>query len=151
MCWVFVLHTRLFGIYLLCWLEIVQSWGRSPCVIHTVSVTCLKDLKVWVINVTASKPVSSSLIKPVNAWQSLSLWPCGKEVGLVNDPSMSHRAKSALFSMGRSCCSFQGVEVNLSDVDVTLGDFYCGLSIYMKYLVSWDFSLKDNFTLTNSG
>lgn len=53
--------------------------------------------------------------------------------------------------MGRSCSSFQGAEVNLSVVDVTMVDFYCGLSIYMKYLDSWDFSLKDNFTLTNSG
>lgn len=52
--------------------------------------------------------------------------------------------------MGRTCCSFQG-EVNLSNVDVTVGDFNWGLSIYMKYLDSWDFSLKDNFTLTNSG
>lgn len=139
MCWMFVLHTLLFFVYLLCWLEIAQSRGCSPCVIHAVSVTCLKDLKVWVINVIASKPVSSSLINPKNFGQRL-VW--------LMIPRWVTKCSCL---MGRSCSSFQGAEVNLSDVDVTVGDFYWGLSIYMKYLDSWDFSLKDNFTLTNSG
>lgn len=38
--------------------------------------------------------------------------------------------------MGMSYSSFQGAEVNLSDVDVTVGDFYWGLSLYLKYLDS---------------